>query len=215
MALPLDILLGDVSRSQWRTHGSESDAAGQYTHMRSAQSNGSLAERGPEFLTFSCGGIACAVPLAAIREVLDSLPGIASLPDSPPWFLGVFQSRTEILGAADMRPILFADTGSGNGSSPYETYPSLTGREQAIVVGVGTRSLALLVERIGDILSLRPHEILSDLVEHPAFGSIAPRYRLGLLSPDIQQTRFALIALDTLLTNALTLLTDPEVASHE
>src|SRR5690349_3237872 len=166
------------------------------------------SEYSPEFLTFSCDGVACAAPLAAIREALSSVPVIASLPDSPAWFLGVFQLRTEIVGAADMRPLLTAYAGVGNASSTYDTYSAdtysaLTGRERAIVVGTGVRSLALLVESIGDILTLRPHEILSDLVEHPAFGAIAPRFRLGLLAPEIHQTRFALVALDTLLTDTI------------
>jgi chemotaxis signal transduction protein len=171
------------------------------------------SETNPEFLTFSCDGNACAAPLAAIREALNSVPVIASLPDSPGWFLGVFQLRTEILGAADMRPLLTADAGAGAAASTYDTYSALTGRERAIVVGTGARSLALVVESIGDILTLQPHEILSDLVEHPAFGAIAPRYRLGLLAPDGHQTRFALVALDTVLTDAINALTTSEVAS--
>ncbi len=170
-------------------------------------------EYNPEFLTFSCAGVACAAPLAAIREALNSIPVIASLPDSPAWFLGVFQLRTDILGAADMRPLLTTYAGVGNASSTYDPYSALTGRERAIVVGTGVRSLALLVESIGDILTLRPHEILSDLVEHPAFGAIAPRYRLGLLAPEVHQTRFALVALDTLLTDTISALTNSEVAS--
>jgi hypothetical protein len=112
-----------------------------------------------------------------------------------------------------MRPLLTAYAGVGNASSTYDTYSALTGRERAIVVGTGVRSLALLVESIGDILTLRPHEILSDLVEHPAFGAIAPRFRLGLLAPEVHQTRFALVALDTLLTDTINALTNSEVAS--
>jgi len=170
-------------------------------------------EYNAEFLTFSCDGVACAAPLAAIREALNSIPVIASLPDSPAWFLGVFQLRTEILGAADIRPLLITYAGVSNASSTYGIYSALTGRERAIVVGTGVRSLALLVESIGDILTLRPHEILSDLVEHPAFGAIAPRYRLGLLAPEVHQTRFALVALDTLLTDTINALSNSEVAS--
>ena len=220
MAFPIDVPPDDASRSQWRSsydsqYDSQPGDAGQHTNIRSAQLSGGLVERGTEFLTFSCAGIACAAPLAAIREALDSTPMVASLPDSPTWFPGVFQLRTEILGVADMRPILMGYTSGGDGSSPDEAYPALTGREQAIVVGRGVRSLALLVESIGDILSLRPHEILSELVEHSAFGAIAQRYRLGLLSPEIHQTRFALVALDRLLTDALSALTDREVASYE
>jgi chemotaxis signal transduction protein len=170
-------------------------------------------EYSPEFLAFSCAGIACAAPLAAIREVLNSLPAVASLPDSPTWFLGVFQLRTEILGAADLRPLLTSAAGTGDASSTDGPYPALTGHERALVVGAGVRSLALMVESIGDILTLRPHEMLSDFIEHPAFGAIAPRYRLGLLAPEVHQTRFALIALDTLLTDAIAALTNSEVAS--
>jgi chemotaxis signal transduction protein len=170
-----------------------------------------LSENNPEFLTFSCDGIACAAPLAAIREALNSIPLIASLPDSPTWFLGVFQLRAEILGAADLRPLLTAD--ARGGAAADDAYPALTGRERALVVGTGAQSLALLVESIGDILTLQPHEILSDLVEHPAFGAIAPRYRLGLLAPDVHLTRFALLALDSLLLDAINALTTAEVAS--
>jgi chemotaxis signal transduction protein len=216
MALAVDIAVDDAARSQWRSsYDSQPGAQGRHPKSRSAQVSDGFGERGPEFLTFSCAGIACAAPLIAIREALDSAPMIASLPDSPTWFPGVFQLRTEILGAADMRPLLTGHVNAGDGSSPYEAYLALTGREQAIVVGTGARSLALLVESIGDVLSLRPHEILSDLVEHPAFGAIAPRYRLGLLSPDVHQTRFALVALDTLLTDALNALTDLKAASYE
>jgi chemotaxis signal transduction protein len=176
------------------------------------------SKRSPEFLTFSCDGVACAAPLATIREALSSVPVIASLPDSPAWFLGVFQLRSEILGAADMRPLLTAYAGGGDASSTYDAYSvdaysALTGRERAIVVGTGTTSLALLVESIGDILNLQPNEIVSDLVEHPAFGAIAPRYRLGLLAPEIHHTRFALVALDVLLTDTINALANSEVAS--
>jgi chemotaxis signal transduction protein len=171
------------------------------------------SESHPEFLTFSCDGIACAASLAAIREALSSIPLIASLPDSPGWFLGVFQLRAEILGAADMRPLLTAEAGAGGAASTGDSYSALTGRERALLVGTGARSLALLVESIGDILTPQPHEIVGDLVEHPAFGAIAPRYRRGLLAPDGQQMRFALVALDTLLTDAINALTSPEVAS--
>src|SRR5262249_17826674 len=111
-------------------------------------------ERDPEFLTFFCDGIACAAPLVAIREALMSTPTIASLPDSPAWFLGIFQLRTEIIGAADIRPLLTGQTISGEESSSYDAYPALTGHERAIIVGRGARSLALLVESVSDILAL-------------------------------------------------------------
>lgn len=216
MALPIEVPFVDALYSQWRSSDDpHAAAAGQQAFVRNAQSSGSLLERVPEFLTFSCAGIACAVSLPTIREVLESAPMVASLPDSPGWFQGVFQLRTEILGAADMRPLLTGHADNRDDASNHGAYATLSGRERAIVVGTGVRSLALLVESIGDILSLRPHEILSDLVDHPAFGAVAPRYRLGLLSPDIHQVRFALVALDTLLIDALNALSDPEVASYE
>jgi chemotaxis signal transduction protein len=171
-------------------------------------------ERTPDFLTFSCDGIACAAPLGAIREALMSTPAIASLPDSPEWCLGVFQLRTEMLGVVDVRPLLFGRAILDEAAPAGDVPLSQTGHEPALVVGVGVRSLALLVESICDILAVHQHEILRDLVEHPAFGAIAPRYRLGLLAPDGYATRFALVALDTLQADMLTALTDPEVALH-
>jgi chemotaxis signal transduction protein len=165
-----------------------------------------------EFLTFSCQGIACAAPLTAIREVLTSAPVIASLPDSPPWFRGIFQLRTEILGVAEAGPML---TGEPIGAAlPYFSTAGVPGRETLLVVGSGAASLALLVEGVGDIVGLRAHEILVDLVEHPAFGMIAPRYRRGVLAPDTNPMRFGLVALDTLLVDMLGALTDPEVATY-
>jgi chemotaxis signal transduction protein len=182
--------------------------------MREPQTGGATGERHPDFLTFSCAGIACAAPLGAIREVLTALPVIASLPDSPAWFLGVFQLRTDILGGADLGLLLTGRAKSEAGAPTLDTYPALTGHERSIIVGAGARTLALLVESIGDILTLEAHEILSDLIDHPAFGAIAQRYRLGLLAPDGAQTRFALIALDTLVTDALNALTDQEAPPY-
>lgn len=179
-----------------------------------AQSSSLADTRLPEFLTFTCDGLACATPLTNIREALLSVPAIANLPDSPGWFLGVFQLRSEILGAADLRPLLLGESSSAAQAPPLEATFSLTGREQALLVGTGAASLALLVESIGDVMALRAHEILRDLVDHPAFGPIAPRYRLGLLAPDGTHTRFALAALDTLLDDMLSALTDPEVAAY-
>jgi chemotaxis signal transduction protein len=182
--------------------------------MHGARSSGAPGEHRPEFLTFSCAGIACAAPLSAIREVLTALPTIASLPDSPAWFLGVFQLRADILGAADLGLLVTGRATSETDAPTRETYAALTGHERSIIVGAGAQSLALLVDSIGDILALEAHEVLSDLIEHPAFGAIAQRYRLGLLAPDGAQTRFALITLETVLTDALNALTDREAPTY-
>jgi chemotaxis signal transduction protein len=190
------------------------DAAAQSARTEVAPPSTIPDERASEFLTFSCDGIACAAPLGAIREALVSTPAIASLPDAPEWCLGVFQLRSEMLGVVDVRPLLFGRAILDEAAPAGDMYLSQTGHEQAIVVGTGVRSLALLVESIGDILAVHQHEILRDLVEHPAFGAIAPRYRLGLLAPDGHATRFALVALETLLADMLSALTDPEVALH-
>jgi chemotaxis signal transduction protein len=190
------------------------DTAAQPASPRDAQLSPTPGERYPEFLTFSCDGIACATPLDAIREALMSTPAIASLPDSPEWFLGVIQLRTEIVGVADIRSLLLGQAAVGEAAPAGGRYLSHTGHERAIIVGTGARSLALLVESIGDIVAVRRHEVLDELIEHPAFGAIAPRYRLGLLAPDGHPARFALVALDTLLADMLTALTDPEAASY-
>jgi chemotaxis signal transduction protein len=200
-----------LSASQSDTHGG---APTQPAFIHGTQSSGAPGERHVEFLTFSCAGIACAAPISAIREVLTALPMIASLPDCPIWFLGLFQLRAEILGAADLGLLLTGDVSIGADASALVTYPALSGHERSIIVGAGAQSLALLVESIGEILTLQAHEILSDMVDHPWFGAIAQRYRLGLLAPDGAQTRFALIALDTLLTDALNALTDQEAPTY-
>jgi chemotaxis signal transduction protein len=216
MAFSGAISLGEARRSQWSSSASYGLSAGaaQPGAASAAQTTAMHGERDPEFLTFSCAGIACAAPLVTIREALMSAPAIASLPDSPPWFLGVFQLRAEIIGAADIRQLLTGQPISGEEPPAHDAYPPLTGHERAIIVGKGARSLALIVESVGDILVLRPHEVLRDLVEHPAFGVIAPRYRLGLLAPDGHPTRFALVALDILLTDMLTALTDQEAPTY-
>jgi chemotaxis signal transduction protein len=215
MAFSIPAHLGGAQAARQRLSSQYHSSAGATAQTAVAtQPAHVVSERGAEFLTFSCDGIACATPLGAIREALMTTPAIASLPDSPDWFLGVFQLRAEIMGAADIRPLVMGQEIVGEGALAHELYPALTGRERAIIVGTGAQSLAFLVESIGDILSLRPHEILRDLVEHPAFGAIAPRYRLGLLAPDGHTTRFALVALDALLVDMLTALTDPEVAAY-
>jgi chemotaxis signal transduction protein len=202
------------AQSSFSPSDPQADAAAQSPKIDVAAPFALGAESNLEFLTFSCDGIACAAPLGAIREALMSTPAIATLPDSPEWCLGVFQLRTEMLGVVDVRPLLFGRVIPDEATSAGDLYPSQTGHEPAIVVGMGVGSLALAVESIGDILAVRQHEILRDLVEHPAFGAIAPRYRLGLVAPDGYATRFALVALETLLADMLTALTDPEVALH-
>src|SRR5207302_732612 len=89
MASSLLVLLHGAQPSQPHSFSHDDARAG-------AQPAASLGDRGEEFLTFSCDGVACAAPLASIREALIATPTIASLPDSPAWFLGVFQLRSEI-----------------------------------------------------------------------------------------------------------------------
>lgn len=65
---------------------------------------------GAEHLLFVCAGVPCAAPLAELREALPTMPHTTQLPFSPPWLLGLFPLRTEIIGLVDPVPLL---TGAG------------------------------------------------------------------------------------------------------
>jgi chemotaxis signal transduction protein len=71
-------------------------------------------------LLFVCAGVPCAAPLAELREALPTLPRTTPLPFSPPWLLGLFPLRTEIIGLVDPVPML---TGAGAGRAATEPRP--------------------------------------------------------------------------------------------
>lgn len=128
---------------------------------------------GIEYLLFTCGGVECGVPLAALREVLPALPQVAPLPSSPEWMMGIFALRTEIIALVDPAPMLLDNTANSSHSQhppAYQAAPvppastpdhaQFSSRPRsALIVGTGERCLAWAVALVGDIVRLEDHEI--------------------------------------------------------
>jgi chemotaxis signal transduction protein len=124
---------------------------------------------GTEYLLFTCRQTPYAVPLHELREVLPSLPRIVNLPFSPPWLLGIFPLRTELLGLVDPAPILLGASAPerSNRESPPTT---------ALIVGEGDTLLGLAVTSVGDIALVQPDALVpaSSTSATPLGASYAP-----------------------------------------
>ncbi len=99
---------------------------------------------GAEHLLFVCAGVPCAAPLADLREALPTMPRTTPLPFSPPWLLGLFPLRTEIIGLVDPVPML---TGAAAGGAAQEARPDpwnaargWAADAQAALVAVGAQA---------------------------------------------------------------------------
>ena len=157
---------------------------------------------GSEYLLFTCGHTPCAVPLTELREVLPSLPAAVPLPFSPPWLLGIFPLRTELVGLANPTPVLL---GATRGPEPDAPRPTT-----AIVVGDADNPLALAVSSVGDIAVVQPEEIVRD----PALDGpqVALPYAAGhYLAPDGSRI-YAIVHMPRLVADVLAALT--EVAAN-
>jgi chemotaxis signal transduction protein len=126
---------------------------------------------GSEYLLFTCGQTSCAVPLACLREVLPALPSPVPLPFSPPWLLGVFPLRLDVLGLVDPTPMLLG---------AHAPAPQIGSTATAIVAGDDTL-LALAVSSVGDIALIQPEEISARRADD-APGVVAT-YSLGRCTP--------------------------------
>jgi chemotaxis signal transduction protein len=126
---------------------------------------------GSEYLLFTCGQTPCAVPLVCLREVLPALPSPVPLPFSPPWFLGVFPLRLDVLGLVDPTPLLL-----GMHAPP----PQIASTATAIVAGDETL-LALAVASVGDIALIQPEEIKERHADD--VPGVVATYSLGRCTP--------------------------------
>lgn len=151
---------------------------------------------GTEYLLFTCGGVECGVPLAALREVLPALPQVVPLPASPEWVLGIFALRTEIIALVDPVPMLLdsaEESMSSHQLSAHRPEPTLTSRpheqlqsasyhipRSVLIVGTGERCLAWTIALMGDIVRLEEHEIARHTREAPQGGGrVRERYIAG------------------------------------
>jgi len=97
---------------------------------------------GIEHLLFVCAGVPCAAPLAELREALPTMPRTTQLPFSPPWLLGLFPLRTEIIGLVDPTPLL---TGAGRTANnarpdPWNATRSWAADAQSALAAVGAQA---------------------------------------------------------------------------
>jgi chemotaxis signal transduction protein len=180
------------------------------------------APAGTGLLVFLCGSAPCAAALGLLREVLPMLPQFASLPASPPWMLGVFALRTEMLALVDPAPILL-------GMDPGDLYvPLLTTRHpysdsafpapptgplgltMAIVAGEGERALGLAVSAIGDLVRADDDELVTDATTLTRAASpIAERYIAGIYTPRGTTDHYAILHIERLVEDLLRAL-EPE-----
>lgn len=161
---------------------------------------------GSEYLLFTCGEIPCAVPLVHLREVLPALPAPVPLPFSPPWLLGVFPLRLDVLGLVDPTPLLL-----GHHAPP----PQIGSTATAIVVGDETL-LALAVSAVGEIALIQPEQIskggASGESQEGGPTAIVAAYVLGRCTTE-SGASYALIDMPRLVHDLVRALT--EVATHE
>lgn len=122
-------------------------------------------DEGEEYLLLWLGDAPYLVRLADLREVLPRVPTHIALPFSPLWLWGIFPLRTDLVALVDPAPILRHGPEAAADATPVESRrvdaPQAMSQgdgRHALVIGEGERSLALVADRIGDILSLRPED---------------------------------------------------------
>lgn len=155
---------------------------------------------GSEYLLFTCDQTPCAVPLVHLREVLPALPTPVPLPFSPPWFLGVFPLRLDVLGLVDPTPLLLGRHAPQSRSGAPAT---------AIVAGDETL-LALAVSSVGDIALVQPEEITA--TSDNELPPIVDAYAVGCYGPQSGAT-YTVIDMHRLIDDLVRALT--EVATNE
>ena len=112
--------------------------------MREAEEQG---ERGTARLVcFFLHGQELAFPIEAVRETLRLRP-ITRVILTPPWLIGVFSLRGEIVPAIDI--------------APWLGMPTLTLAEESriIVLRHATKPFGVLVDTLADLRSLPPHDL--------------------------------------------------------
>jgi chemotaxis signal transduction protein len=152
---------------------------------------------GSQYLLFTCGGVRCAVALRALREVLPHVPAAVPLPHSPPWTLGVFALRAELIALVDPAPALL-------GERQFEESVQFNA---VLLVGNGPRTLGWAVGDVGAITVMRPEEIA------PLPSPVVPvweRYALGVCMPANAEDAYVLLDAQRLLDDLLNELEERE-----
>lgn len=161
---------------------------------------------GAEYLLFTCGGVDCGIQLAALREVLPTLPQVAPLPASPEWLMGIFALRTEMMALVDPMVMLLE-------SAEDHPYPQhlLTSHptpdsipRSVLIVGTGERCLAWAIALVGDIVRLDDQKIVPHTREATQdAGEVRQRYIVGDYIVPQDGRRYTLLRPDSVLDDML------------
>ncbi len=151
---------------------------------------------GPQYLLFQVGGLRCAGPLTALREVLRDVPRTIPLPNSPEWMFGIFPSRSEMLALVDPVPVLVGGSAPGPTSRADRLGVAEGAGPSVLVVSADEQSVALLVDSYGETATIMDHELLATSEAGiAAEQTVAQRYIAGFYRPDDSEQSF--VALDT------------------
>jgi len=164
----------------------------------------------PQYLLFECGHINCAVPLADLREVRNTVPRTIPLPGSPDWMLGIFPVRSEMLALVDPIPALFGrleQTVAPVGPLPA---PALE-RASVMIVGTGERSLAFVVDSYSGTPTGHGHELdtSAQMLVRTGLPFVA-RYVAGIYAPADTDRRYAVLEADHLLSDLIAALEEAD-----
>jgi chemotaxis signal transduction protein len=179
---------------------------------------------GGDYLTFTLAGVACAVPLAEVHEALRAIPPAVPLPDSPPWLLGIFPWRSDLLGLIDPAPVL---TGKPRAARPPWRTTGAPGISQlapsgriaapapggaAVVMGDDAVRVALAVDALGELVALPNQQRLPPVSGAP----ILTRYCTGVGTAPGRGARYAMLAVGPLLRDVVAALTErPEDVTED
>jgi chemotaxis signal transduction protein len=153
---------------------------------------------GEQFLLFRCGQTPCAVALADLREVLPKLPAVVAIPYSPPWLLGLFPLRAELLGLVDPAPTLLSATGQAS----YEA----AALSMALVVDHENTALGLAVAAVGDIAHVPSDELVP--ITPDAVTGVARPYALGVYVSPRGGTPYTVVDMRRLVADLLAALSE-------
>jgi len=162
-------------------------------------------------------GARCLLPLSELRAVLTEAPKLTRFPFSPPWLLGVFLFRAELLALVDPLPVLLGHGRHATTAARSQprvaregsTYPPSGGVPPTILVGSGERTLGFRVDGVLDVsfvseaTYLRSPEALAESTE-----SIDVRYIAAMCASEPEQTALPVLAVAPLLDDLLRLLSE-------
>jgi chemotaxis signal transduction protein len=148
---------------------------------------------GTQYLLFRCGQTPCAVALTDLREVLPVLPAAVAMPFSPPWLLGLFPLRAELLGLVDPAPLLLSPTGQ----AAYEA----SALAMALVAEDDGVALGLAVAAVGAIALVPPEEVVP--ITPAAVSAVAPTYAQGIYVSPRGGTPYTVVDLRRLVADLL------------